>query len=108
MTKARLLRHKSLYVSRSKTNNTTVMIKASHEAAIPNPALDSLKALIGEWDAVGTHPLVPGTKLHGHASFKWIEGGAFLMWQSKVHDDRFPAGLAIFGSDDATGEYSML
>lgn len=30
------------------------------------------------------------------------------MWQSEVDAAGFPAGIAIFGSDDATGEYFML
>jgi hypothetical protein len=79
-----------------------------HKAAIPNPALEPFAVLIGEWSATGTHPLVPGTVLHGRASFKWIEGGAFLMWLSEVQQEGFPAGVAIFGSDDAAGAYYMM
>ena len=30
------------------------------------------------------------------------------MWQSEVYAEGFPVGIAIFGSDDATGEYYML
>jgi len=81
---------------------------SSSKAATPNPALNPLKTLIGEWKTVGTHPLVPGTILHGDSSFNWIEGGAFLIWHSKINKEEFPAGIAIFGSDDATGEYFML
>jgi hypothetical protein len=82
--------------------------KSSHKAAIPNPALHPLKTLIGEWKTVGTHPLVPGTTLHGHSAFDWIEGGAFLIWRSEIDQEGFPSGTAIFGSDDNTGEYFML
>jgi hypothetical protein len=84
------------------------MTTSSHEAAIPNPALDPLKILIGEWKTTGTHPMLPGEVLHGHASFNWIEGGAFLITRSKIDKEGFPAGIAIIGSDDATGEYFML
>ena len=79
-----------------------------HKAAIPNPALKPFAVLIGEWKTSGTHPLVPNTVLHGHASFKWIEGGAFLMWFSEIDKKDFPTGIAIFGSDDATGKYFMM
>ncbi len=79
-----------------------------NEAAISNPALQPFAGLIGEWKTVGTHPLVPDTTLHGHSSFRWIEGGAFLMWYSKIDNKDFPAGIAIFGSDDATGEYFIM
>ncbi len=84
------------------------MTNSKHKAAIPNPALDSLKILIGEWKTVGTHPLFPNTTLHGHCSFKWMEGGAFLIWYSEIDHKDFPTGIAIFGSDDATGEYFMM
>jgi hypothetical protein len=53
--------------------------KLTNKAAIPNPALKLFDVLVGEWKIVGTHPLVPNTILHGHSSFKWIEGGAFLI-----------------------------
>jgi hypothetical protein len=80
----------------------------AEEAAIPNPALQVLSGLVGEWKTTGSHPLLPGTVLHGRASFDWIEGGAFLIWYSKVDQKGFPAGIAIFGSDDKTGELFML
>jgi len=79
-----------------------------HKAAIPNPALQPFAVLIGEWTTEGTHPLVPNTVLHGHSSFKWIEGGAFLLCSSEINQEGFPAGISIFGSDDAKGEYFML
>jgi len=46
-----------------------------HEAAIPNLSLEVFRVLIGTWDTVGTHPLVPDATVHGRASFEWIEGG---------------------------------
>jgi hypothetical protein len=44
-----------------------------------NPALAPLKVLVGTWNTVGAHPLVPGKTFHGQTSFAWIEGGAFLI-----------------------------
>lgn len=82
--------------------------KSSHKTVIPNPKLNPLKTLIGEWKTMGTHPLLPDTILHGHSSFKWIEGGAFLIWYSEIDKEGFPSGIAIFGSDDERGEYFML
>jgi hypothetical protein len=81
---------------------------SANEASIPNPALKPFDVLVGEWKTAGTHPLVPDTTLQGHSSFKWIEGGAFLQWDSEVDYEGFPKGIAIFGSDDGTGEYFML
>ncbi len=77
---------------------------SKNEASIPNPALQPLSALVGEWKTIGTHAEVPGTTFHGRASFKWIEGGAFLIWRSEIDEPEIPSGIAIFGSDNATGE----
>ena len=79
-----------------------------HKAQIPNPALKQFARLVGEWKTVGSHPFRPGKELHGRSSFKWIEGGAFLIWRSEIDEPNFPQGIAIFGSDDATGEFFMI
>ena len=80
----------------------------ANEAAKPNPALQPLNALVGTWITIGTHPLVPGTTFHGRTSFAWIEGGAFLIMHSQIDEPEIPSAIAIFGSDDATGECTML
>ena len=78
------------------------------KASIPNPALEPFGVLIGNWNTTGSHGLVPGTTLHGHTSFEWLENGAFLMMRSEIDDPRFPATVAIFGSDNSEGQYYML
>jgi len=80
----------------------------AHEAAKPNPALEPLSVLVGTWNTIGTHPLVPGTTFHGRTSFAWIEGGAFLVMRSQIDEPEIPSGIAIFGTDDTTAECSML
>jgi hypothetical protein len=79
-----------------------------HEAAKPNPALEPLGVVVGHWTTVGTHPLVSGTTFHGRTSFAWMAGGAFLLMQSQVDEPDIPSGIAVFGTDDTTGECSML
>lgn len=79
----------------------------TNEAAIPNPALQPLSVLVGEWTTVSTHPALPGT-LHGSTTFKWIEGGAFLIMHSEVTEPGVPSGIAIFGSDDNAETFFML
>jgi hypothetical protein len=81
---------------------------SNNEASIPNPALKPLSALVGQWKTVGTHPLLPGTTFHGHTSFEWLEGGAFLIMHSEIEEPGIPSGIAIFGSDDSAGECFML
>src|SRR5262245_42093410 len=81
---------------------------SAHAAAIPNPALEPFGVLVGTWRTVGTHPMIPGTTFHGRTMFQWIEGGAFLILHSEIDEPGIPSGIAIVGSDDAVGEYSML
>lgn len=83
-------------------------MNSKREASIPNPVLKPLSVLIGEWDTVGAHPLIPDTTLHGRTSFEWLEGGAFLIMHSEIDEPGIPTGIAIFGSDDASEAYFML
>jgi hypothetical protein len=80
---------------------------AKHEAAIPNPALEPLRVLVGEWSTVGSHPKLPG-KLHGHTTFEWLEGGAFLIAHSEIEEPGVPTGIFIFGSDDDADAFTVL
>jgi hypothetical protein len=76
---------------------------------IPNPALAPLAGLVGEWRTSGSHPMLPGTTVHGRASFSWHLGGAFLIMHSQIDDDpRVPSGVAVFGSDDQAGTFTMI
>ncbi len=81
---------------------------ANREASIPNPALEPFGVLVGEWTTVGTHPMVPGKTFHGHTSFEWLEGGAFLLMHSEIEEPEIPTGIAIFGTDDSANECHML
>ena len=82
--------------------------KTGSKAFIPNPALKPLEVLIGDWQTTGSHPYLPNTTLLGRVSFEWLEGGAFLIMRSEIDNPKFPAGVAIFGSDEASQEIFML
>jgi hypothetical protein len=77
-------------------------------ALIPNPALKPFEFLIGEWRTTASHPDVPGKDLPGRTSFAWHEGGAFLIMRSEIDDPRFPSGVAILGSDDPAGTFTLI
>ena len=49
-----------------------------------------------------------GVTLHGRTVFDWWEGGAFLRMRSEIADPRILAGIALVGSDDAGGAFTML
>jgi hypothetical protein len=73
----------------------------------PNPALQPLEFLIGEWSTLGSHPAIPNEDLPGTTSFAWAEGGAFLIMRSQTDHKDFPDGIAIFGSDNVLGTITM-
>ena len=72
-----------------------------------NPVLKDLDVLAGEWNLAGAHPAIPG-KVRGHASFGWVEDGAFLIWHTDFERPGPPSSIAVVGRDDSVGAYSML
>ena len=82
--------------------------KIGSKASKANPALQPFGIIVGEWQITGSHPFFPGTTLHGRTSFDWLEGGAFMLMHSELDHPDFPAGVAIFGSDDAAKKFFML
>lgn len=78
------------------------------EAAVPNPALQVLGFLVGEWRTEGAHPMLPGKTLHGRTTFAWCDGGAFLVMRSEIDEPEVPSGIAYFGTDQDAHECSML
>ncbi|GGC81640.1 hypothetical protein GCM10011512_05450 [Tersicoccus solisilvae] len=77
-------------------------------ARIPNPALQSLAFLVGDWRTTGRHPALPGRTVGGRTSFTWHEGGAFLLVRTHVDESGFPDGMAIIGSDNGSGRLVMV
>jgi hypothetical protein len=76
-----------------------------------NSALERLAIFVGEWSieisSMSFDP-DPLAVARGHASFEWLEGGAFLIQHSEVPNTEFPRGIAIIGPDDAAETYGML
>ncbi len=75
----------------------------------PNEALEAFTPFIGAWKTVGTHGMIPDTTLHGRTTFSWHESGAFILVESSIEEDvGIPVGLAIIGSDNTLGTYTMV
>jgi hypothetical protein len=70
----------------------------------PNPALDQLQVLVGDWTMES--PQYPEGR--GLEAFRWLEGGAFLVQQSEAERDAFPSSTWIIGRDDSTETYCVL
>ena len=82
--------------------------KIGKKAILPNPALKQFEVLIGEWQSLARHPMLPDAELPGRISFEWLEGGAFVLLHSEIDHPDFPDGVEIFASDDQAGTYYML
>ncbi len=74
----------------------------------PNPTLDPLGVLVGQWKIVGNHPFMPNMTLEGNVTFEWVEGGAYLRMFSKIDHPHFPTGVAIIASDSESRHMTML
>jgi hypothetical protein len=51
---------------------------------------------------------VPGTTFHGRTSFAWHEDGAFVVMRSEIDEPGIPSAVAVIGSDDAAGTFTMI
>jgi hypothetical protein len=69
----------------------------------PNPALEQLQVLIGEWTV--EVPQFPGG--HGRATFEWLDGGTFLCFHAEAPDPA-PDATLIIGRDDSGEVYTAL
>jgi hypothetical protein len=67
----------------------------------PESALHLLERLVGNWATEATHPLVPGTVVHGTANIEWLEGLRFLILRSANDHPDFPDAISILGFMDA-------
>ena len=76
--------------------------------SVPNPALEALAVLVGEWTIEIVLPGDPGNVVRGRATYAWLEGGAFLVQRSEV-DWGGPSGsVAVIGRDDGAETFTML
>ncbi len=89
-------------------NHLRMATPIGREAQKPNPALERLAPLVGQWRTTGTHPLVPDTMFHGRTSFEWHEHGAFMLVRSEIDEPEIPSAVAVIGSDDAAGTFTMI
>jgi hypothetical protein len=75
----------------------------------PNPALSRLVTLVGDWDMElsGASFLPnPQAKMHGPASFNWIENGGFLvMYQGEKAD---PQATWLISRDESSDLFKVL
>lgn len=76
-----------------------------------NPTLKDLAVFVGDWDMELSNASFlpdPSTTLSGHASFEWLEQGAFIILRQGSEQEGAPSSKWIIGRDDSTGTYKTL
>jgi len=74
----------------------------------PNPALKPLEVFVGEWSVELVFPADPATIARTHASFEWLEDGAFLMMHTGGATSGLPWSTCIISRDELLETYSLL
>ncbi len=84
---------------------------AEQSAPGTNPALSQLDFLVGEWQTeLSNAAFLPdrSATVRGHASFSWVEDGAFLAMRQLSTPSGPPQAVLVIGRDQAEGEYKAL
>ena len=77
------------------------------ESTETEAALRRFGALVGGWTTESTHPALPGTVVHGQATFEWLEGERFLIWRERADHPDFPDAIVIIGWTDGLQAHSF-
>lgn len=84
------------------------MSQQSSQPPQPTKSLKQFDVLIGEWDMVGTHPIIP-SPVKGHSSFEWLRDNALLSWHFDWEQGPgIPNAYSVIGHDDAVEACSSL
>lgn len=89
------------------TDNSDV--QAEQQPTKWNSALERLGVFVGEWNLEFTefHADLSAVA-RGRSSFRWLEGGAFLLQHADVPNTDFPREIAVIGPDHEAETYCML
>ncbi len=77
----------------------------------PNPALEQLEILAGNWDMELSNASFlpdPSASTHSKASFEWVEDGAYLAMRQGNRDSGPPFATWTISRDEAAKEYVIL
>lgn len=84
------------------------MSQHSNQPPQPTKSLKQFEILIGEWDMVGTHPMIP-SPVNGQSSFEWLREDALLTCHANWEQGSgIPSAFSVIGHDDAVEACSML
>ncbi len=92
-------------------SDDTTSDRAAVPPAHPNPALQSLAFLVGEWEmALSNAAFLPRPTdiVTGSVAFEWVLDGAFLIMYMGDRPPGTPNATWLFGRDDSTAAYTVL
>ena len=76
-----------------------------------NPALKDLEVFVGDWTMeLSNASFLPSSAdtVTGHASFEWLEDGAFLVMYMGNKPPATPDAIWLIGRDESTSNYIVL
>ena len=85
--------------------------QAYPQAPRPNPALQHLEVLVGEWQMELSNASFlpsPSETVKGAVSFEWAQDGAFLVLRMGDKPPSPPAALWLIGRDESNPNYTVL
>lgn len=88
-----------------------MMTQAKTPPSKPNPALQYLEVLLGDWkmELSNTSFLPsPSDTATGQISFEWLQNGAFLMMRMGNKPSAAPDATWLIGRDDSTPNFTVL
>ena len=65
-----------------------------------DPALESFDALTGTWVTEAVHPALDAV-VPGSTTFEWLEGGHFVVMESRNDHELFPDAIGVIGAPEA-------
>jgi hypothetical protein len=77
----------------------------------PNPALQPLEVLVGEWEMELSNSSFlphPSDTVKGRVSFEWVQDGAFLLLRMGDKPAGPPDALWLIGRDESAPTYTVL
>ena len=82
-----------------------------NDSLSPNPSLHHLELLVGDWDMeLSNASFLPSSSdtVKGHASFEWLEDGAFLIMYMGNKPPGTPDAMWLISRDESIANYTVL
>jgi hypothetical protein len=93
------------------TDDSSIPAQAKSSPTQPNPALNHLEILVGDWEMEVSHASFlpsPSDTTKGPVTVEWVQGGAFLVMYMGNKPPSPPSAMWLIGRDESTPNYTVL